>query len=346
MSGHESVNKIKSLKQYIEQTTKENYDDLTAAIQALKDGYGNSIDGGPGLIDVTELPTVGIDENAVYRVTETIQLEKTEVYIKGYFNGQHMTITLQQYFASLGVPTDPNIYVVDDLSNMLETDVQTFSAIHVYILRSDGIAYANVPAYGGTITVGLFGFQAMGYDRGFTENINAETEQGVYTTIENSNTVVRYFIRESGEWKEVNAYMTFALPNGANNVEVLSGDITPIAYSASDILSRECTEINEEWFRKRDGTYLDVIKAHTFEYSLLESATIPNFISEIESCALAGSSSLKVVTFKGVPKWLDVFAFNDCYSLNTINVPWAEGEVAYAPWGATKATINYNYTEG
>jgi hypothetical protein len=25
-------------------------------------------------------------------------------------------------------------------------------------------------------------------------------------------------------------------------------------------------------------------------------------------------------------------------------VPWAEGAVANAPWGATNATINYNYT--
>ena len=30
--------------------------------------------------------------------------------------------------------------------------------------------------------------------------------------------------------------------------------------------------------------------------------------------------------------------------LTTINVPWSEGEVNYAPWGATNATINYNYT--
>ena len=38
--------------------------------------------------------------------------------------------------------------------------------------------------------------------------------------------------------------------------------------------------------------------------------------------------------------------FTSCANLTTINVPWAEaeGEVANAPWGATNATINYNYT--
>ena len=307
---------------------------------------------GSGIIDVTELPTVGIDENAVYRLTENIQLEKTEVYLRVHLNGQTMTITLQQYISSLGVPTIANIYVVDELSNMLETDIQGFSVVNVYIKRSDGIAYVYspyIPINNGIITIGYLAFTSQGYgegyDKGVTEDINAETNLGIYTTIEAFKEVVRYFIRESGEWKEITAYTTFA-KHGFANVEVLSGDITQITYGASDILSRECTEINEEWFRKRDGTYLDIIKAHMFYSSLLESATIPNFISEIESQAFAKSYSLEVVTFKGVPKWFDLSTFYDCYSLNTINVPWAEGEVACAPWGATNATINYNYTEG
>lgn len=37
-------------------------------------------------------------------------------------------------------------------------------------------------------------------------------------------------------------------------------------------------------------------------------------------------------------------AFEGCTNLITINVPWVEGAVANAPWGATNATINYNYT--
>ena len=35
-------------------------------------------------------------------------------------------------------------------------------------------------------------------------------------------------------------------------------------------------------------------------------------------------------------------AFNGCTNLKDIYVPWAEGEVANAPWGATNATIHYN----
>lgn len=50
------------------------------------------------------------------------------------------------------------------------------------------------------------------------------------------------------------------------------------------------------------------------------------------------------MTFKGTPSSINSNAFNSCINLLTINVPWAEGAVANAPWGATNATINYNYT--
>ena len=39
-------------------------------------------------------------------------------------------------------------------------------------------------------------------------------------------------------------------------------------------------------------------------------------------------------------------AFIGCDNLTTINVPWSEGAVENAPWGATNATINYNYVAG
>lgn len=51
------------------------------------------------------------------------------------------------------------------------------------------------------------------------------------------------------------------------------------------------------------------------------------------------------ITFTSKPTRMDSNAFQTSKSI-TINVPWAEGEVANAPWGATNATINYNYTGG
>ena len=62
--------------------------------------------------------------------------------------------------------------------------------------------------------------------------------------------------------------------------------------------------------------------------------------SAFESCGL------KVITFKGTPTTITNSAFSNNGNLTVINVPWAEGEVSGAPWGATNATINYNYTGG
>lgn len=53
---------------------------------------------------------------------------------------------------------------------------------------------------------------------------------------------------------------------------------------------------------------------------------------------------LAKVQFQGTPQALSSNCFISCSALTTINVPWGEGEVANAPWGATNATINYNYT--
>lgn len=61
--------------------------------------------------------------------------------------------------------------------------------------------------------------------------------------------------------------------------------------------------------------------------------------------AFMNCTGLTEITFKGTPSRIDSTAFNGCTNLKTINVPWSEGAVANAPWGATNATINYNYTE-
>jgi hypothetical protein len=53
------------------------------------------------------------------------------------------------------------------------------------------------------------------------------------------------------------------------------------------------------------------------------------------------NGGVNTVTFKGTPTSIAPNAFQDC-SIKTVNVPWAEGAVANAPWGAE--TVNYNYT--
>lgn len=74
--------------------------------------------------------------------------------------------------------------------------------------------------------------------------------------------------------------------------------------------------------------------------------SLPAGLISIEERAFFRCTGLTELTFMGTPTSIASDAFAECNSLTTINVPWAEGAVANAPWGAGKATINYSYTGG
>ena len=76
----------------------------------------------------------------------------------------------------------------------------------------------------------------------------------------------------------------------------------------------------------------------------LALTSLPSSLTSIENYAFYYCFGLSTLTFKGTPSSISSSAFSGCSNLTTINVPWAEGAVAKAPWGATNATINYNYT--
>lgn len=78
----------------------------------------------------------------------------------------------------------------------------------------------------------------------------------------------------------------------------------------------------------------------------LAISTLPSALKTINNQAFAGCTGLVSITFQNKPSLINASAFAGCTNLTTINVPWSDGEVANAPWGATNATINYNYTGG
>lgn len=111
---------------------------------------------------------------------------------------------------------------------------------------------------------------------------------------------------------------------------------------------------------------VSMIDMDAFSETALTSIVIPSSVRYIGPQAFYGCSSLSnVVLSEGLENMsgssifygtllttitlpstltnIDAYSLN-CNTLTTINVPWAEGEVANAPWGATNATINYNYT--
>lgn len=84
------------------------------------------------------------------------------------------------------------------------------------------------------------------------------------------------------------------------------------------------------------------------------SPTLPGDLTTIGYSAFSGCPNLALtslpsgvtsITFEGNPKTIHSSAFNGCSNLTTIKVPWSQGQVANAPWGASNATIIYDYTE-
>ena len=75
----------------------------------------------------------------------------------------------------------------------------------------------------------------------------------------------------------------------------------------------------------------------------LALTTIPAGVKIIDEYAFLGTG-ITSLTFKGTPTSMADNIFAYCEKITDIYVPWAEGAVANAPWGATNATIHYNST--
>lgn len=75
--------------------------------------------------------------------------------------------------------------------------------------------------------------------------------------------------------------------------------------------------------------------------SLAKIPYMPN-LDVIQADSFAGCTSLTSANIYKKPTTLATTAFGSCSNLRDIYVPWSEGEVANAPWGATNATIHYN----
>ena len=147
------------------------------------------------------------------------------------------------------------------------------------------------------------------------------------------------------------AITTIALPSGINNIDNytfarcvnLNIDSLPETItSISSFAFYGCDAITNMMFHSN----ITLIDMYAFGYCTgLQTVTFEGTPALTISSAFANCTGLQTVTFKGTPASIGSYAFADCTNLTTINVPWAEGEVANAPWGATNATINYNYTE-
>lgn len=118
-------------------------------------------------------------------------------------------------------------------------------------------------------------------------------------------------------------------------------------------LPNSITHINERGFASCTSLELSMLPSNIIYIgeaaftgcSKLSLTSLPSSLDCIEVFAFCKCINLTNLTFEGTPSFIGYSAFDGCTNLTTINVPWSEGEVANAPWGATNATINYDYVE-
>lgn len=138
-------------------------------------------------------------------------------------------------------------------------------------------------------------------------------------------------------------YVNNAIPNSAISYAGLSNTVIGTSIVSIGESVFEYSAINSVTFAQPSS--LTTISAYAFSAcELITTLTLPSTITTIGNYAFGYCTSLEDVTFLGTPTTISTTAFADCDSLITINVPWSDGAVSGAPWGATNATITYNYT--
>lgn len=85
---------------------------------------------------------------------------------------------------------------------------------------------------------------------------------------------------------------------------------------------------------------LTILNSCAFQDTNLTEIVLPKTLQNTGENVFYGCSKLTKVTFTGKAKSLNANTFRECSA--DIYVPWAEGEVANAPWGTDNTKIHYN----
>lgn len=164
------------------------------------------------------------------------------------------------------------------------------------------------------------------------------------------NTVrVTYYMRETDvgyrditipdviDGMPVNGLGKFFLYNNGYVTGVTFGDNM---RDINDSAMRNCAKLASIKF----GKGLESIGEHAFRYSAVTELNFSGSpkLSVIKGRAFGNCSKLTKVTMPSSITSIASTAFASCSALKDIYVPWGEGEVEGAPWGATNATIHYN----
>jgi hypothetical protein len=189
---------------------------LDKKLENMGTGGGGS---GGGIIDVTELPTEGIDEQSIYRVENATA--EWWLYESGY-KGNFGELIAQEKGGTL------TMLVCDELPQTFVVSTQT--AFTVYVMRNNGEMYVSLDGTTATLFLDLLASMGMGQKpfHGAVGSQDEMTEEGYYTLITATQT---YHACKGGNWFE------FADQKGIAMKSVECASFDEVYTAISSILS-------------------------------------------------------------------------------------------------------------
>lgn len=184
------------------------------------------------------------------------------------------------------------------------------------------------------------------------DNVIAIGDNGFYRCPKLSLTSLPPGITSIGDFAFLNCYQLSltALPSGITSIGQYAFNNCPrLALTAlpSGITSlptaafQYCPKLALTTF----PSGMTSIGAYAFRQGTgLASITLPPALTTIGDYAFANCTGLETVRFTSTVSSIPGGVFSGCPKLSTIYVPWSQGQVANAPWGANNATIIYDYT--
>ena len=191
----------------------------------------------------------------------------------------------------------------------------------------------------------------------YNHNLRVETSGGVYTILDG----LIFIESDIGDLKPQGGNPIFINYNSyidgtITNAIVISAEIIPafMFYECKDLInvyfSNNITFIGQWAFYNCTNLALTSLPNGVtsigslafYNCTNLALTSLPNGVTSIGEYAFYQCINLTSLTFMGKPNSIAINAFIGCTNLTNIYVPWSEGEVANAPWGANNATIHYN----
>lgn len=142
---------------------------------------------------------------------------------------------------------------------------------------------------------------------------------------------------------------TFTIPYGTTKIN--KSRFSNMSNLKTVDIPNTVTEIGENAFYFCDlrnltalPNSITTIGNSAFAFTNVTLNSLPSSLTSLGSNVFTSDQRLTSITFLGTPTTIHSNAFNGCSYLTTIRVPWQEGEVANAPWGAVNSSIIYGYT--